>query len=624
MSSSNGTGDRTMNEPPIEEAAGAQKMSLKLESACREMGREVLRLLNQPGSLEAFCQRIIAALRAQTGFDAVGIRLQNGDDFPYFAHDGFSKSFLLTENSLLERAKEVAAGQCEECRARLECTCGLVISGTTDLNSPLFTAGGSFWTNDSALLLSIPLADDPRHHPRNRCIHDGYSTMVLVPIPTQEGIVGLIQLNNRSKGSLTRESVESLEGIAAHIGEAFLLKRTEEKLIAAQADLLEALVRAETAATVKAEFLSVMSHELRTPLNGVLGFAEILDGTVLDDAQRMYLKTIADSGNNLLSVIDNILDFSSMEKGALAMHSAQVDIAGLVKASELAIRKSAMEKGIRIRCDVAPDVPKHVSGDERRIHQILFNLLGNAVKFSPSGSIFLRVAVSLDDGRTGLDFIVEDAGIGISPETLARLFNPFTQADSTIRRQFGGAGLGLAISRRLAEAMGGSISVVSTLGKGSTFTLRLPYEPSAIQGEDEDLRGSPVQPGKGTAFSVAGDLVFVVEDDPTSSKLAGAMLESLGYKVEFADNGHEALQAFQKGKFAAILMDMQMPIMDGLVATRKIREVESVLGGHVPIIALTANVLPSDLERCLAAGMDDFLTKPFRKDDIAAKLSRGV
>jgi CheY-like chemotaxis protein len=226
-----------------------------------------------------------------------------------------------------------------------------------------------------------------------------------------------------------------------------------------------------------------------------------------------------------------------------------------------------------------------------------------------------------------LDFSVEDTGIGISLETLGRLFKPFVQADSTMSRQFGGTGLGLAISKRLAEAMGGSITVASTPEKGSTFTFHLPLEVSSggmasvpshlFMGADG---ASPSSPSAESPMPPAGDPVLVVEDDQDNSKLAGKMLQRLGYRAEFAANGAEAVAAFAPGKYFAILMDVLMPVMDGIVATRKIRDLES--GSRVPIIALTANVMPGDRECYLAAGMDDFLPKPFKKDELADKLAR--
>jgi CheY-like chemotaxis protein len=274
---------------------------------------------------------------------------------------------------------------------------------------------------------------------------------------------------------------------------------------------------------------------------------------------------------------------------------------------------------------MAAGVPEQIAGDERRIRQILINLLGNAVKFTSHGSVTLLVATSSAGGNPALDFSVEDTGIGIPPETIGLLFQPFAQVDSTMSRPFGGTGLGLAISQRLAEAMGGSISVVSTPGKGSTFTLRLEIFPCVSSApESAPLSQGGILPlhlPKAPAPTARG-LVLVVEDDPDNSRLAGQMLLSLGYRVEFAAQGAEAVAAFTPGKFSAILMDMLMPVMDGLVATKQIRERES--GSRVPIIALTGNVVPGECGRCLAAGMDDFLSKPFKRDELAAKLARAI
>ena len=590
----------------------------KQQEAYRGMDREVLRILNESEDREDFIQRVLATLKARTGFDAVGIRLQDGDDFPYFVQDGFSEEFLLTENSLVARAADGGLCRDKDGKACLECTCGLVLSGQTDPSNPFFTKGGSCWTNDSLTLLHVPPGEDPRHHPRNRCIHHGYASIALVPIRMQNRIVGLIQLNDRRKGCFTPETVEILEAVAWHIGEAIMRKKMED-------ERNEALCRAEAAAVAKSEFLGVMSHELRTPLNGVLGFSELLADTPLNDEQKFFAKTISSSGEHLLAVVNDILDFSSIEHGSLAVKAAPLSIVELVESSDVAIQQAAAEKGIEFRCEVAAGVPDKIAADERRLRQILLNLLGNALKFTASGSVVLRIAPD-KEGRF-LVFSVEDTGIGISPETLPRLFKPFTQANSTTSRRFGGTGLGLVISKRLAEAMGGTLTVTSTPDKGSTFTFHLPLEisdggmaavPSLIfMGADG---ASPSSPSAEQPKPPAGALVLVADDEQNSTVLAGKMLQSLGYRAEFAADGAQAVKAFVPEKYFAILMDMAMPVMDGLEATKKIREIEKT-GSRVRIIAITANVMPGDRERCLAAGMDDFLTKPFKRAELAAKLA---
>jgi len=614
-----------------EAGAPIQRMTLsditgrRQREAYQEIEREVLQILNESENQRNFIELILAALKKRTGLDAAGIRLQDGEDFPYYVQEGFPKDFLLTENTLVERTADGGVCRDKDGGICLECTCGLVLSGKTDPSNPLFTKGGSCWTNEASTLLGIPPGEDPRHHPRNQCIHFGYASVALIPIRNRKRIVGLIQLNDRRKGRFTLETVELLEGIAAHIGEALMRKQAEEDLRKMNRHLEDAKVRAEdlalkaeASARAKNEFLAVMSHELRTPLNGVLGFAELLSFSELDDEQKDSVQMIANSGNHLLAVVNDILDFSSIEKGALAIQAAPLTIAELVKSAGRTVQKSTAGKGLAFRCEVAADVPEQILGDEHRIRQILINLLGNAVKFTTGGSVVLRVATS--SAPPALAFSVEDTGIGIPPQTLALLFKPFSQADSSRSRAFEGTGLGLAISQRLAEAMDGSITVVSTPGRGSTFTFQFPLSLPPSKSGSGILPLCQDEPGGGTPLPLSHALVLVVEDDESNSKLIGKMLQSLGCRAEFAAHGAEAVQAFAPGKFSAILMDMAMPVMDGLEATAKIRELES--GPRVPIIALTANVMPGDRERCLEAGMDDFLSKPFKRDELAAKLAR--
>jgi CheY-like chemotaxis protein len=342
----------------------------------------------------------------------------------------------------------------------------------------------------------------------------------------------------------------------------------------------------------------------------------------------------------------------------MAIHVAPLALSEIVEISAATSGKTAADKGVELRCEVEAGVPDRIIGDARRISQILINLIGNAVKFTDSGSVVLRVSrsgqgawasrpceaqgfaampiskrtgrpFSLEEespptvsGGSFLDFSVEDTGVGISARALARLFAPFTQADPTTSRRFGGTGLGLAITKRLAEAMGGSITVTSIPEKGSTFTFRLPLEIPPSKNGDVILPLCWEEPSVGTPLPRAP--VLVVDDAPTSRVLAGKMLQGLGYRVEFADNGEKALQAFLPGKFSAILMDMAMPVMDGLECTVRIREIEAAAGSRVPIIASTANVLPDDREKCLAAGMDDFLSKPFKRAELTAKLASVV
>ncbi|MEI6492748.1 MAG: response regulator [Verrucomicrobiota bacterium] len=434
--------------------------------------------------------------------------------------------------------------------------------------------------------------------------------------------------NRRKDGSLYWESatispVLNSNGKIVHF---IAIKENISERKEMEVRLSEALAHAEEGSRAKTEFLAIMSHELRTPLNGVLGFAELLVSTTsLDEEQNAYAKMIRKSGNHLLTIVQDILDFSSIENGALATRLGLESVAELVKASGETVWNSAKDKGISFQSVIEPAVPDQILGDGQRIRQILINLLGNAVKFTSSGSVTLCVAIVAEGGREFLDFSVADTGIGMSPDTIGIIFEPFTQADMKMNRTFGGTGLGLAISKRLAETMGGSLTVISTPGKGSTFTFRLPLK---ISDEGTAAVASPLlgaeigstsSPGAEASTAFENKLVLVVEDDPENSFLAGKMLQALGYRAEFAADGAEAVKAFKPGKFFAILMDIQMPVMNGLIATKKIREIET--GARVPIIALTANVMPGNREQYLAANMDDFLSKPFKKDDLAAKLA---
>ncbi|MEI6493938.1 MAG: PAS domain S-box protein, partial [Verrucomicrobiota bacterium] len=300
---------------------------------------------------------------------------------------------------------------------------------------------------------------------------------------------------------------------------------TDRKIL--ESNLLDALNLAEAGNRAKSEFLAIMSHELRTPLNGVLGFAELLADTPLNNEQSEFARTISSSGNHLLHIVNDILDFSSIEKGSMKFEAVPVAVAEIVESSCIPLRKTAIDKGLKFRCELDPLLPNEIIGDSHRICQILINLIANAVKFTAAGSVVLRVSPASTDGCACLDFSVRDTGIGMSLETISQLFRPFTQADSKMNRRFEGTGLGLAISQRLAEAMGGKITVVSTPGEGSTFTFRLPQDSSTGR----------IYPGAGWTTTEAADgftgsdgsLVLVVEDDPNNGRLAGKMLEALGF-----------------------------------------------------------------------------------------------
>ncbi len=419
------------------------------------------------------------------------------------------------------------------------------------------------------------------------------------------------------------DDVEGFVAVGTNITEQV---QTQQALVDAR-DLAEGNARA------RSQFLANMSHEIRTPLNGVLGMAQLLLECDLDVGQSELVQSIRASGEHLLALINDILDFSKVDSGHLELEIRSFSPRELVEGS-IEIISNRRQDGVALMCDLGP-LPERLLGDPLRVRQALLNLMSNALKFTRRGRVVVRCHQTAEDWRSvTLRYEVEDTGVGIPADHLSRLFDPFTQADSSTTRQYGGTGLGLAIVQRMVTALGGDVGVSSTLGRGSRFWFTVPFErPRSHTAPPFDASRMPTgvldpivpprdvaltPPGPAARTPIAGLKVLLVEDNPINQRVAIHMVERLGGEVTLATNGAEAIRHVSDARFDLILMDCQMPVMDGLEATRRIRRMPH--GRLVPVVALTADAVIGQRDRCLRAGMNDYLSKPLRMADLERTL----
>jgi signal transduction histidine kinase/CheY-like chemotaxis protein len=703
----------------------------------RERTIELLNLIRDAKSTRDVARSALDFFAKLSGCDSVGVRLKDGDDYPYYETRGFAAEFIARENCLCVRDAECNLVRDSHGAPILECMCGKIICGQFNAERPFFSRGGSFWTNSTTDLLAATCDADRLTGTRNTCHVHGYESLALVPLCVGTDRLGVLHFADRRRDMLTAEAISLWERLADALAAALakvqaeaalreseqrfrvaqelsldaftiltavrtdtgrvvdfrweyvnptagrLLRQAPAELVGrrllevlpgnrvnsdlferyvrvvetgqphdyelcyesegiqgwfrnmavrlgdgvavcfaditrrkrAEAALLEAKAAAEAANLAKSRFLANMSHELRTPMNAILGMIDVALPKATHPTVKDCLCTARASADLLLGLLNGLLDSARIESGNFELESAPFSLRQMLDQITQVLSLRASEKGLSFQCRLPDGMPDGVVGDRLRLQQVLLNLAGNAIKFTERGEVGIRVEqAQISDAEAQichLTFAVQDTGIGIPPSFQERLFQPFAQAEASTARRFGGTGLGLSIAKDLVKTMGGRIWVESEPGKGSTFrfTVRLPLA--------EELPPNVEAPAAAATVAPARLRILLAEDNPANQKLATYILQERGHLLAIAGDGQQAIDLSKRNRYDVILMDVEMPGMNGLEATAAIRQREAG-GRRVPIIAMTAHAMAGDRERCLAAGMDGYLSKPIDGHEMIA------